>query len=134
MQVQYDIDTRSSLAELFLKVRAVLLEHDEIWEVKKANITSYFCKEGGICYLRIKDDQLIVGLFQGICLEELYDLAAEKAKQIRHINYKRLDDLDIPYLQAIIKDSMICAMQKKERNQLKRFLQKCKSKEELPFG
>ena len=128
MQVQYDIDMRSPLAELFLKVRAVLLEYDEIWEVKKQNITSYFCKEGGICYLRTKEDQLIIGLFQGICLEELYDLAAEKTKQIRHINYKRLDDLDIPYLQAIIKNSMICAMQKKERNQLKRSLQKKREK------
>ena len=131
MQVQYDIDIRSPLAELFLNVRTQLLSYDEIWEVKKQNITSYFCKEGGICYLRVKDDVLIVGLFQGICLEAIYDLVPEKAKQIRHLNYKKESEFDLEYFHNIIKDSMICAMEKKELAALKCKLRQKASNQEF---
>ena len=131
MTVQFDRDRISAQADLFFSVRKLLLEYEEIWEVKKQNITSYFCKEGGICYLRVKDDVLIVGLFQGICLEEIYDLVPEKAKQIRHLNYKNEAAFEPDFFHNIIKDSMICAMQRKERAALKRKLRQKSSNQEF---
>lgn len=89
----YERDSTGEHAELFLKVRdyiKVCIGNDAR-EKHSANITTLFSREGGFCYIRVKEDYIHIGWLRGRHLPDPYNLLFGKAKTIRGQKVHKLD-------------------------------------------
>jgi len=92
MQIYKDIAGINS--ELFLKTREYIIKliGEDSFEKYSKNITSYYSKEeGGLCYLRTKDDYLHIGWFRGVYINDKYDCLFGNDKTIRGQKVYKLD-------------------------------------------
>ena len=94
--MQFDKDMNSAQAELFLKVRGLIMDEigDDVKEKFSDNITSYMSKEGGYCYLRVKDGFVHIGWFRGVNFDDKYGLLFGNGKVIRGQKLKSLSDTE----------------------------------------
>jgi hypothetical protein len=65
MTTQFEKDMQSPNKELFLKVRALLLEKDGIEETQKPRITTFSNSKGGICHIRPMPHGIESGFLKG---------------------------------------------------------------------
>jgi len=117
--MQFDKDLNSQKAELFLEVRAYITDELQIYihkvvEKYSENITSLFCKEfsSGFCYLRVKDDYIHIGWFNGAKIEDKFGLLFGNGKQIRGQKIKVLDDVCKTAISYYVEQSYILLIEK----------------------
>ena len=97
--MQFDKDLNSEKSELFLDVREYLTNEIEIYvdkviEKYSDNISSLFCKEfnSGFCYIRVKDNYVHIGWFNGSKIEDKFEFLFGNGKQIRGQKINILDE------------------------------------------
>ncbi len=83
--MQFDRDVAGAHAELFLSVRAAIMERlgAEVHEKLSENITSYFLDNEGYCYLRTQEGGVRIGWFRGVTIEDRFGLLHGKGKILR---------------------------------------------------
>lgn len=93
----------SSQAALFLEIRAFLLDFEGVREQRKAHVTSYVNKRGGLCHLHPTTTGIDVGFFKGVRLEDAYGRLWGPGKSKRWLSLDRLDEALLLYyfIQAI---------------------------------
>ena len=117
--MQIDKDLNSEQAELFLDVREFITSEIEkyVQKVKEKyseNITSLFCKEfnSGFCYLRVKDDHVHIGWFNGSKINDKLGFLFGNGKQIRGQIVKILDEECKQAISFYVEQSYICLVEK----------------------
>jgi hypothetical protein len=99
-RTSFEKDSSGEYAELFLEVRDFIkiCIGNDAKEKYSENITTLYSKEGGFCYIRVKDDYIHLGWFRGRHINDKYDLLFGKGKTIRG---QRVYKLDKPTRDAI---------------------------------
>ncbi len=120
--MQFDKDLNSKNAELFLQIRDFLMESigKDRFEKQSENITSYFCKEGGICYIRTKDNYLHIGWFRGIHIEDKYNLLFGNGKTIRGHTIREFDELQKEAVKYYIDETITFLIEHNELAKLRK--------------
>lgn len=92
-RTSFEKDSIGKHAELFLKVRDFIkiCIGNDVKEKYSENITTLFSKEGGFCYIRVKDDYVHLGWFRGRFIDDKYNLLFGKGKTIRGQKVYKLD-------------------------------------------
>lgn len=85
MRTSHEKDSNGEYATLYLQVRDFVKNciGPEVKEKFSQNITSFFTKEGGFCYLRVKSDYVHIGWFRGRYIDDKYHLLFGNGKSIR---------------------------------------------------
>jgi len=122
--MQFDKDMVGDYSKLFLYIREILLSYVGLKEVKKANITSYFCEGSGICYLRTYETGLTIALFKGAALEDRQNLLSGEGKTIRHMYMRNKKDIKKNVLQEYFQDAIVYNIEKKEKELMLKLLKK----------
>lgn len=117
--MQFDKDLNSQKAELYLDVRAFLTDEIEIYVEKvlekySDNITTIFCKEfsSAFCYIKVKDDYVHIGWFNGSKIQDKYGLLFGNGKQIRGQRVYTLDEKHKKCIAFYVKQSYILLVEK----------------------
>ena len=125
--MQFDKDLNSEHAELFLDVREFITNEiqryvQEVIEKYSDNITSLFCKEfnGGFCYIKVKDNSIHIGWFNGAKMLDRYGLLFGNGKHIRGQRVKVLDKTQKEAIAFYDKQSYILLVEKDEFKKMKR--------------
>jgi hypothetical protein len=89
----FETDSTGEYAELFLQVRDYIriCIGNDVKEKYSENITTFYSKEGGFCYIRVKDDYIHLGWFRGRHIKDKYNLLFGKGKTIRGQKVYKLD-------------------------------------------
>jgi len=119
---QHDIDTHGKFADIFKKIRAILLSYPQIKEVKNAKQTSYSDEFGVIIMMRTKGDVFVVAFGKGTKLQEKYPMLEGSGKIVRHLYFKTLADVDEDLLREMIEESFIVGMEGYELKLLRKSL------------
>jgi hypothetical protein len=92
-RTSFEKDTTGEYAELFLKVRDFIkiCIGNDVKEKYSENITTLYSKEGGFCYIRVKDDYIHLGWFRGRHINDKYNLLFGNGKTIRGQKVYKLD-------------------------------------------
>lgn len=92
-RTSFEKDSNSEYAELFLVVRdyVKICIGNDAKEKYSENITTIYSKEGGFCYIRVKDDYIHLGWFRGRHIDDKYKLLFGKGKTIRGQKVYKLD-------------------------------------------
>ena len=117
---QHDIDSQGVFAELFKSIRKILLSYPQLKEVKNAKQTSYADEYGMVIMLRGRDDKFVVAFGKGSKLQEKYPMLEGSGKIVRHLYYRRLEDLDEVLLRKIIEESFVLNMEAFEMKELRK--------------
>ena len=125
--MQFDIDMAEKYSELLLYVREILLSYEGMSEVKKANITSYFCEGSGICYLKTHGTGLTIAFFKGVRMQDSHHLLSGEGKTIRHMNMTKKSDIKKSILKEYFEDAIVCNIEKKEKELLVKAFKKHKN-------
>jgi hypothetical protein len=93
MRTSHEKDSSGEYAELYLDVRAFIKVciGNDVKEKFSENITSFFSKDGGFCYIKVKDDYIHVGWFRGRHIDDKYHHLFGKGKTIRGQKVYKLD-------------------------------------------
>ena len=117
--MQFDKDITGKFSELFLKLRTIILSFKEMSELKNAHQTSYrdsYDRE--ICILRTDDEKLTWVLGQGAKLMDKYPFLEGNGKIVRHLYFKKLDDLNEDLIRKILEESLILNIEAVELKKL----------------
>ena len=120
--MQYDIDTRGEFANIFKKIRSILLSYPQIKEVKNAKQTSYSDERGMVIMLRSRADKFVVAFGKGWKLQEKFPMLQGEGKIVRHLYFKSLNDIDEALLREMIEESFIIGMEADEMKLLRKNL------------
>ncbi len=90
--MHFDKAIASSQAGLFLEIREFLLGFDGVRERRKAHVTSYVNKHGGLCHLHPTKAGVDVGFFKGVRLEDAYGRLWGDGKSKRWLSLESLDE------------------------------------------
>jgi hypothetical protein len=118
--MQFDIDISGEHSELFIRIRDILLDFDEIKEVKNAKQTSYKDSFGVVVMMRSKGNILVLSFGKGAQLQEKYSFLTGDGLIVRHWNLYRKSDFDEEVFRKIIEESMILNMEYHELKKLRR--------------
>ena len=119
---QYDIDTHGKFADIFKKIRGILLSYPQIKELKNAKQTSYSDEYGVIVMMRTKENSFVVAFGKGSKLQEKYPMLQGEGKIVRHLYFKTLADVDEALLCEMIEESFIIGMEGYEMKLLRKSL------------
>jgi len=108
--MQFDKDINGKYADIFLKLRAILLSYEEITELKNAMQTSYRDSYGVVAMMRDREDKLVVSLGKGVALQKKYPFLEGNGKIVRHLHFQKLDNMDEELFREIIEESLILNM------------------------
>jgi len=119
MPLQYNIDIHGEFADIFKKIRAILLSYTQIKEIKNAKQTSYRDEYGVIVMMRTKGNVFVVAFGKGAKLQEQYSMLKGSGKIVRHLYFKTLDEVDEKLLRQMIEESFILGMEAYELKKLR---------------
>lgn len=129
--MQFDKDMNSAQAELFLDVRAFIIEHLEklditVIERYTPNITSYYSKEydGGFCYIKTKDSCVHIGWFHGVNLEDRNKFLCGDGKILKGQKITQLDKVQKSAIKSYVEQTHILLIEKSEIKKIKKSLKK----------
>jgi len=117
---QYDIDNRGEFSELFKAIRKILISYPQLKEVKNAKQTSYADEYGMVVMIRSRSDKFVVAFGKGYKLQEKYPMLEGSGKIVRHLYYRRLEELDEVLLREMIEESFVLNMEAFELKQLRK--------------
>jgi len=116
---QYDLDIRDKYADIFKKIRKILLSYPQIKEIKNAKQTSYRDAYGVVVMMRDRGDTFVVAFGKGHKLQEQYPQLQGTGKIVRHLYFKSVDEVDETLLRKMIKESFVLGMEAYEMKLLK---------------
>jgi len=92
-RTSFEKDSTGEYAELFLQVRDYIkiCIGNDAKEKQSENITTLYSKEGGFCYIRVKENYIHLGWFRGRHIKDKYDLLFGNGKTIRGQKVYKLD-------------------------------------------
>ena len=119
MRTSHEKDSQGEYAELYLEVRAFIKTciGDDVKEKFSENITSFFSKEGGFCYIRVKDDYIHIGWFRGRYIDDIYGHLFGTGKTIRGQKVYLLDQKTGDAIKYYVQETLIFLF---EHNALKK--------------
>ena len=120
--MQYNIDTQGEFADIFKKIRAILLSYPQIKELKNAKQTSYSDEYGVIIMMRTKGDMFVVAFGKGTKLQEKFPSLEGGGKMVRHLYFKSTDEVDEGLLREMIEESFILGLEAFELKVLRKRL------------
>lgn len=122
----FEKDSNSPLAELFLQVRdyVKICIGNGVKEKYSENITSYFSKEGGFCYIKAYDDYVHIGWFRGRFLDDKFDKLFGKGKTIRGQKVVKLDKKTREAIKSYVNQTLIFLIEHNELMKLKKKAEK----------
>jgi len=119
--MQYDLDIKGKHADIFKKIRSILLTYPQIKEIKNAKQTSYHDEYGVVVMMRTKGDTFVVAFGKGYKLQEKYPQLQGSGKIVRHLYFKNADEVNERLLKELIEDSFILNMEAHEMKLLKSY-------------
>ena len=120
--MQFDKDINGKFAEIFLKLREILLSFPEIKETKNAKQTSYRDEYAVVAMMRDRGDTFVVSLGKGYALQEKYPFLEGDGKIVRHLYFSDISDIDEYLLREIIEETLILNMEAYEMKRLRKQL------------
>ncbi len=117
--MQYDQDMRGAFAEIFQRIRTILLSYSQITEIKNAKQTSYRDAYGVVIMMRTREERLVVAFGRGAELQVHYPMLQGSGKIVRHLYYRNIDEVDEGLLRAMIEESFVLGMEAEERKRLR---------------
>ncbi len=118
--MQYDIDTHGEFADIFKKIRAILLSYPQIKELKNAKQTSYHDEYGVVIMMRTKGSEFVVAFGRGVKLQEQYQMLQGSGKFVRHLYFRSVDEVDEIFFREMIEESFILGLEAFELKELKK--------------
>ncbi|MCH9812516.1 MAG: DUF1801 domain-containing protein [Epsilonproteobacteria bacterium] len=118
--MHFDDELNSKFAEVFLKVREIILQHKGIREQKNANQTAYYDRYSAICFLRSNAQKVTISLAKGAALQEKYPFLKGAGKVARHLYVTTLEEIDEALLHAVIEETMVLNMERCELSKMRR--------------
>ena len=119
--MQIDKDLNSEYAELFLDVREYVTSEiesysDKVIEKYSDNITTLYAKgfSSAYCYLRVKDDFIWIGWFNGSRITDKFGSLFGDGKQIRGQRVRLLDEGCKEAISYYVEQSYISLVEKEE--------------------
>jgi len=122
--MQFDKDINGKYAEIFLKLREILLGYQDIKEIKNAKQTSYSDSYAIVAMMRDRGDTFVFALGKGYALQEKYPFLKGSGKIVRHMYFSDISDINEDLVREIIEETMILNMETDERKRLKKNLMK----------
>ena len=126
---KFDKDMNSPLAKVFLEVRDCIIQNisddkNNIIEKFTDNLTSYYSKEfdSGFCYIRVKDDYVHVGWFQGALIKDIPNLLFGNGRVLRGQKIKKVSKIEEKAIKYYIEQTKIIMIEKSEKKQIKKML------------
>jgi len=120
--MQFDKDINGKYAEIFLKLREILLSFSEIKETKNAKQTSYRDEYAVVAMMRDRGDTFVVSLGKGYLLQEKYPFLEGNGKIVRHLYFSDISDIDEGLLRGIIEETLILNIEAHEMKRLRKQL------------
>lgn len=120
-RTSFDKDSNGEYAELFLQVRdfVKICIGNDVKEKRSENITTFLSKEGGFCYLRVKDDYVHIGWFRGRHLDDKYNQLFGKGKTIRGQKVYRLNKTSRQSIQYYVHETLMFLIEHNELMKLR---------------
>ena len=122
--MQYDLDIKGPQADIFKRIRKILLSYPQIKELKNAKQTSYSDEYSVIVMMRNRGDVFVVAFGKGHKLQEQYPMLQGCGKIVRHLYFKNVDEVDEVLLREMIEESFVLGMEAYEMRQLRATLNK----------
>ena len=99
--MQFDRDLNSTLAELFLEVRAYIIqnissERESVIEKYTKHVTSFYSTEfkNGFCYIKVKGEYLYIGWFKGAFIQDKPNVLFGSGKVLRRQKIKHFGAIE----------------------------------------
>ena len=125
--MQIDKDLNSEYAELFLDVREFITTEIEklsskVLEKYSQNITTLYTKEfsSAFCYLRIKENYVHIGWFNGAKIEDRFSVLLGDGKHIRGERIYKLDTTSKESITYHIEQSYIWLVEKEAIKEMRK--------------
>jgi hypothetical protein len=122
--VQFDKDIQGEYADIFLKLREILLDFPQLKEVKNAKQTSYRDSYGVVAMIRDRGDRLVFSLGKGVKLLKKYPFLQGDGKIVRHLYFDKHSKVDEELIREIIEESLILNIEAYELKRLKEEISK----------
>ena len=120
--MQFDQDISGRHADIFLKLREILLDFPEIRETKNAKQTSYRDAYAIVAMLRDHGDRFVMSLGKGVALLQKYPFLQGDGKIVRHLYFSDISDLDERLVYEIIEETLVLNLEAFELKRLARQL------------
>jgi len=118
--MQYDIDRKGKFADIFAKVREILLSYPQMSELKNSKQTSYYDEYGVVAMLRAKEDKFVISFGRGSKLKEKFPNLQGDGKVVRHLYFKTVNDINEKELKKMLEESFILGIEANEIKDLRR--------------
>jgi hypothetical protein len=114
-------DSSGEYAGLFLEVRDFIKAciGSDAKEKYSDNITTLYSREGGFCYIRVKEDYIHIGWFRGRHIHDRYKVLFGTGKTIRGQKVYRLDQPTRDAIQHHIHETLLFLFEHNELQKLK---------------
>ena len=122
--MQYDLDIKGEFSDIFKAIRKILLSYPQIKELKNAKQTSYSDEYGMVIMMRTRGDVFVVAFGKGSKLQEEYPMLKGEGKIVRHLYFKRLDEVDENLLREMIEESFVLGMEAFEMREIRKMMGK----------
>ncbi|WP_419770574.1 MAG: hypothetical protein ACNI3C_01930 [Candidatus Marinarcus sp.] len=118
----FEKDCNSEYAELFLQVRDYIKISigNDAKERHSENITTLYSKEGGFCYIRIKENYIHLGWFRGRHINDKYGLLFGKGKTLRAQKVYELDKTTRDSIRYYVQETLMFLFEHNELMKLKK--------------
>lgn len=119
----FEKDSRGEYAELFLKTRDFIkiCIGNDAKEKYRENITTLYSKDGGFCYIRVKDDYIHLGWFRGKYINDKYNLLFGDGKTLRGQKVYKLDKFTREAIKYYTKETLSFLFEHNELMRLKKY-------------
>ena len=120
-RTSFERDSTGEYAERFLQVRDFIkiCIGNDAKEKYSENITTLYSKEGGFCYIRVKDDYIHLGWFRGRYIDDKYDLLFGKGKTLRGQKVYTLDKQTRDAIKYYVNETLMFLFEHNELMKLK---------------
>ena len=108
-RTSFEKDSNGEYAELFLNVRDFIkiCIGNDAKEKYSENITTLYSKEGGFCYIKVKDDYIHIGWFRGRYISDKYNFLFGKGKSIRGQKVYKLDKITRDSIKYYVNETLM---------------------------
>lgn len=120
-RTSFEKDSIGEHAKLFLQVRDFIkiCIGNDAKEKYSQNITTLFSKEGGFCYIRVKDNYIHIGWFRGRHVDDKYNLLFGNGKTIRGQKVHKLDKATREAIRYYVNETLMFLFEHNELRKLK---------------
>jgi len=118
--MQFNIDKKGEFADIFEKVREILLSYPQIKELKNSKQTSYYDKYGVVVMLRGTESKFVISFGRGAKLKEKFPILQGNGKIVRHLYLKNINEINQKFLEEMIEESFILGLEDNEIKLLRR--------------